>query len=300
MVKAVERAREIGATALQVFSDNPTAWHRRAEPPRELGTFRERLERYDIEPVVVHASYLVNLAGPDPKLFDRSVELLASELLVAPTFGARHVNAHIGSHRESGISVGIQRLADGVREVLARAGDGIASATLVLENSAGGGHSLGSTGEELADIAAAIDAAGVPRHRVGFCLDTAHAWGAGIDVGTPAAIDAFLERFDATIGLDRLVLVHFNDSRSERGSRTDRHEHIGAGRIGSVGLAHLLTHPSLAGATYLLETPGMDEGYDAINLERTRALAAGRPLGLLPPGALEVRPTERSRSAPPA
>jgi deoxyribonuclease-4 len=299
MVKAVERAHEIGATALQVFSDNPTAWRRRAEPPSELPAFRERVRAYDIDPVVVHASYLVNLAGPDPGLFERSVDLLAHELAVAPTFGARFVNVHIGSHRESGSLAGIHRVAEGVALALERVDHGPERAMLVLENSSGAGDGLGSTGAELADIAAAIDAAGVAPTRVGFCLDTAHAWGAGVDVGTPAATDAFLAAFDASIGLDRLVLVHFNDSRAELGSRTDRHEHIGAGRIGPAGLAHLLTHPALRGATYLLETPGMDEGYDAINLERARSLAAGRPLQPLPPEALEIGPTDRSRSAPP-
>jgi deoxyribonuclease-4 len=299
MVKAAERAHEIGATALQVFSDNPTAWRRRAEPPSELPAFRERLRAYDIDPVTVHASYLVNLAGPDPELFERSVDLLAHELSVAPSFGARYVNVHIGSHRDSGSLAGVRRVAEGVALALGRVDDAPERAMLVLENSSGAGFGLGSTGEELADIAAAIDAAGVPPARVGFCLDTAHAWGAGIDVGAPAAIDAFLAAFDARIGLDRLVLVHLNDSRAELGSRSDRHEHIGAGRIGAAGLAHLLTHPALAGATFLLETPGMDEGYDAINLERARALAAGRPLEPLPPEALEIRPTDRSRSAPP-
>lgn len=299
MVKAVERAHEIGATALQVFSDNPTAWRRRAEPPSELPAFRERLRAHDIDPVVVHASYLVNLAGPDPELFERSVDLLAHELSVAPTFGARFVNVHIGSHRESGSQAGVRRVAEGVALALGRVDHGPEQAMLVLENSSGAGFGLGSTAAELADIAAAIEAAGVAPTRVGFCLDTAHAWGAGIDVGVPAAIDAFLAAFDATIGLDRLVLIHFNDSRAELGSRTDRHEHIGAGRIGAAGLAHVLTHPALDGATYLLETPGMDEGYDAINLERARLLAAGRPLAPLPPGALEIGPTDRSRSAPP-
>jgi deoxyribonuclease-4 len=300
MVKAVERAHEIGATALQVFSDNPTAWRRRSEPPSELEAFRARLVVYDIAPVAIHASYLVNLAGPDRDLFRRSVELLAHELRVAPTFGARYVNVHIGSHRESGLETGIRQLAEGVALALAQVDDVPGRATLVLENASGSGYGFGASGEELAAIAAALGAAGVPRDRVGFCLDTAHAWGAGIDVGTPSAIDAFLAGFDAAIGLDRLPLVHFNDSRAEFGSRTDRHEHIGAGRIEPTGLAHLLTHPRLGGATYVLETPGMDQGFDAINLQRTLDLAAGRPLDPLPPGALEIRTSDRARSAPPA
>ena len=169
--------------------------------------------------------------------------------------------------------------------------------TLVLENSAGSGWGLGVDIDELAGIASAVADAGVDPGRLAFCLDTAHAWGAGFDLADPAATDAFLAEFDTRIGLERLVMLHLNDSRSERGSRLDRHEHLGAGRIGQQGIAHLLRHPGLAHAAYILETPGMDEGYDAVNLERARALAAGRPLAPLPPEAFEVRGS-RARTAP--
>jgi deoxyribonuclease-4 len=169
---------------------------------------------------------------------------------------------------------------------------------LVLENSAGSGGGIGTTVAELAHIAAAVAALGIPDDRVGFCIDTAHAWGAGIDMGAPPAIDAFVADFDERIGLRRLVMVHLNDSRSERGSRTDRHEHLGAGRIGPAGLAHVLRHPGLAHAAFLLETPGMDVGYDAINLARARSLAAGTRLEPLPADAFELRGSAKARTAP--
>jgi hypothetical protein len=111
-------------------------------------------------------------------------------------------------------------------------------------------------------------------------------------------VDDVLAAFDEQIGLERLVLVHLNDSRSERGSRADRHEHVGAGRIGSAGLARMLTHPSTAHVAFVLETPGMDEGYDAVNLGRARSIAAGEPLAELPPAAFHLR-SARGRSAPP-
>ena len=317
MLKAVERAHEIGANAMQIFSDNPTAWKRRAGPPRELAAFRQRLHELDIGPVSIHASYLVNLAGSNAESFARSIDLLAHELRHAPSFGARFVNVHIGSHLGLGAAAGIERLADGVLRTLRAVdrpaetdttpvADGPAAATLpagppamlVLENSAGSGGGLGTTVDELAAIATAVAARGIPDARVGFCLDTAHAWGAGIDVATPSAVDDLLAAFDERIGLDRLVLVHLNDSRSERGSRMDRHEHLGAGRIGPAGLAHVLRHPGLARATYLLETPGMDEGYDAINLARARALATGAPLEPLPAAAFQLRGSAKARTAP--
>jgi deoxyribonuclease-4 len=297
MVKAVERAHTIGADALQVFADNPTAWRRRSEPPRELPAFRERLVALDIAPLAIHAPYLVNLAGPDESFFGRSVSLLANELRVAPGFRARFVNVHIGSHRGSGVDVGTARLAEGLRLVLAEVDDNPEAPMVVLENSAGGGFGLGTDVAELAGIADAIAAQGIRSERIGLCLDTAHAWGAGVDLASPDAADAFLAAFDARIGLDRLVMIHLNDSKSECGSRVDRHEHVGAGRIGATGLAHLLCHPSLAHVAYFLETPGMDEGYDALNVARARDLAAGRALSELPPEAMSVRGS-RSRTGP--
>jgi deoxyribonuclease-4 len=299
MVRAVERAHEIGAAALQVFADNPTAWRRRAEPPAEEAAFRARLTELDIRPVAIHAAYLVNLAGPESGFFERSVGVLASDLRAAPGFSARFVNVHIGSHRGTGVEAGIARLADGLALTLAEVDDGPGSAMVALENSPGSGFGLGVDLDELAAIADTLAARGVPSHRVGFCIDVAHAWAAGIDLSEPGAIDDFLAAFDARIGLDRLVMIHLNDSKSELGSRLDRHEHLGAGRIGVAGLRHVLLHPSLGAVTYYLETPGMDDGYDAINIARAYDIAAGRPLADLPEGAMEVA-SGRGRLGPPA
>jgi deoxyribonuclease IV len=321
LVKAAERAAEIGASAIQVFTDNPTAWRRRAAPSDEIPAFRARLRSAGIAPLVIHASYLVNLAGPEAAYHERSIEVLAAELRAARRFGAAIVNVHIGSHGGAGIAAGIAQLVDAIARSLEMA-DREPSADpggaalepggadlepppdgpepmIALENSPGAGHGLGVDVEELGAIADGLEAAGIPLSRIAFCLDSAHAWGAGHDLSRPTVIDALLASFDARIGLDRLPLIHFNDSRTELGSRTDRHEHIGAGRIGAAGMAHLLRHPSLAGATYILETPGMDQGYDAINLARAVALARGEPLEPLPPGALTLRGS-RTRAASPA
>lgn len=296
MLRAIDRARAIGADAVQIFGDNPTAWKRRQEPPREQPAFRDRLREHGIAPLAIHASYLVNLAGPDAEFFERSVSILAHDILAAPGFGARFVNVHTGSHRGAGVEAGTGRIAEAVSRVLGDTGEGPDAPILVLENSSGGGFGIGTTVEELADIAEAIAARGVPERRIGFCLDTAHAWGAGHRLSDPAAADALLERLDELIGLGRLPMVHLNDSKSELGSRNDRHEHVGAGRIGEEGMAHLLRHPLLRSATYYLETPGMDEGYDAINVARAHALAHGEPLEPLPPGAFELRGS-RSRAS---
>ncbi len=297
MVRAVDRAGQLGLDTLQIFSDNPTAWRRRAAPPRELPAFRARVAELGLGPIAIHAAYLVNLAGSDETLVARSREVLASELRVAPGFGARFVNAHIGSHRGTDVATGTARLADGVAVVLAEVDDAPDAAMLVLENSAGGGDGLGTTVEEIAATLEACAARGLPARRIGVCLDTAHLWGAGHDISDPAGVDRLVGRFAELIGLERLAMIHFNDSRAGLGSRADRHEHIGAGEIGPEGLRAVLCHPRLAHVTYFLETPGMDEGYDEVNASRTIALAAGRSLPELPPEAREVRGS-RSRSHP--
>jgi deoxyribonuclease-4 len=277
LVRVAERASEIGASALQIFSDNPTAWRRRAETPPEAAAFRLRIEELDIRPVAIHAAYLVNLAGPDDDLFGRSVEMIRHELAHAPEFGARFVNVHVGSHRGAGLEAGIDRLVDGLERATDGPFSGPDAPLLVLENSSGGGYAIGSTIEELAmalDQAAARGLDG----QLAVCLDVAHLWGAGYDVSRPDVIDRLLEEMDRTIGLKRLVMIHMNDSHSDLGSRRDHHAHLGDGQIGRVGLAHFLCHPALSHVAFYLETPGAENGYDAVNVARLGDLAADRPL----------------------
>ncbi len=298
MVKAADRAAEIGASALQVFSDNPTSWRRRPRQPLELPAFRERLAGHGIAPLAIHAPYLVNLAGPDPETHRRSVDVLVNELRVAQLYGARFVNIHIGSHRGDGPAAGIERLAQGIRSVIDAVGDTAPDVLLVLENGAGGGFGMGASMEELGAIDQAVTAAGVARERYGFCLDTAHLWGAGYPLHTAVGVDGTIGAFDELVGLGRLHMVHLNDSRADIGTRMDRHEHVGAGRIGPEGLARMITHPALDHVVYYLETPGMDDGYDAVNIARVKDLAHGRPLAELPPAAFHTR-SSKGRSAPP-
>ncbi len=297
MVRAADRAAEIGASALQVFADNPTSWRRRETLPRELPAFRDRLAEREIRPLAIHAPYLVNLAGGDPDFHRRSVDVLANELRVAQAYGARFVNVHVGSHRGEGAAAGIRHLARGVREVMDLVDGAAPDVLLVLENGSGGGFGLGASMEELGGIEQAIADAGVDRARYGYCLDTAHLWGAGYPLHTAVGVDGTLEAFDELVGLGRLHMVHLNDSRSEIGSRQDRHEHVGAGQIGAEGMARIVTHPGLEHVAYYLETPGMDDGYDAVNVARVLDLANGRPLAELPAAAFHTR-SSKGRSAP--
>ena len=292
-MKAGRRARQIGARALQIFSDNPTAWRRRPEAPPDAGAFIEYAARAGIAPIAIHASYLINLAARSEPFASASRAGLVTELVRASDYGAPLVNTHIGSHLGDDRPSALRRVGASAASALADSPDG---ATLVLENSAGGGGTLGTTIEELATI---LEAVGDGASRLGFCLDTAHLWGAGYDVATAEGMLAIVDRFAELIGLDRLRLVHLNDSKMPRGSRADRHEHVGAGRIGHAGLGALLRDPRLRRTAFVLETPGEEEGYDAVNLRRARLLFGGADrLPELPPSAFRLN-RRSSRGARP-
>jgi len=302
MLKAADRAREIGATAVQVFTDNPTAWRRRKEQPKALEQCRQALADAGIGPIAVHAPYLINLAGANDDFWLKSIDTVANELRVGALYGASFVVMHIGSHRGLERQQGIGRLVAGMSLALEKAeemvgpDDGLPR--LILENAPGTGDGIGSSIEDLADIVGAAAAAGVPIDRIGVCLDTAHLWGAGYDVSNADGVEDLVVRIDEILGKERVVMLHLNDSRTTVGSRLDRHEHIGAGQMGEAGMADLLTEPWLATLPTYLETPGMDSGYDLVNLDRVRQLLAGETLPPLPPDAFSTR-SSRSRTAPP-
>ena len=294
LVRVAERSAEIGAGTFQIFTDNPTAWRRRSVLPPDTAALRQRLLDLDIGPVAIHAPYLVNLAGPDDEFFARSVELVRHELAQAPEYGARFVNVHVGSHRGTGLEAGVARLADGLERSLDGSASDDGEVRLVLENSSGGGDTIGSTLEELALVLDAAAARGLER-RLAVCLDVAHLWGAGFDVSEPAEIDDLLDRFDRLLGLDRLAMIHLNDSLSPRGSRRDHHIHLGDGQIGRRGLSHFLRHPGLARAAFYLEVPQPDRGYDATNMARLRDLLTDSPLT---PGPEQNEAAALGRRAP--
>jgi len=306
LLKAADRAKAIGATAVQVFTDNPTAWRRREEPPKALAAFRDRLAAAGIGPIAVHAPYLINLCGDNEDFWHKSIATVANELRVGASYGASFVVMHIGSHRGLGREEGIRRLVEGTHRALeaAEAGSPPPGTSvdrlpmLVLENAPGSGDGIGASIEDIADIVAACAAAGLPMDRLGVCLDTAHLWGAGYDISDWRGVDELLARIDEILGRERVAMLHLNDSRTTLGSKLDRHEHIGAGQLGANGIAELLDEPWLKTLPTYLETPGMDSGYDEVNLERVRMVLAGEALPQLPPEAFAARGS-RTRTAPP-
>ena len=303
LLSAAERAAEIGATAVQVFTDNPTAWRRRAQLPPELPAFRARLTQAGVGTVAVHAPYLVNLCGPNQDFWRRSVATMANELQVGAQYGADFVVMHIGSHRGSTRELGISRLAHGLHAVIDEAtaaplANGDVLPRLVLENAPGSGDGIGSTIEDLADILEALMAAGLPLDQLGVCLDTAHLWAAGYDIANERGVAELVAQVERRIGRERVLMIHLNDSRTVLESHVDRHEHIAAGQLGEPGVRALLEEPWLAMLPTFLETPGMDSGYDLINLERVRMIATGESPPPLPPEAFKLRGS-RTRTAPP-
>ena len=304
LLKAAARAEEIGATAVQIWTDNPTAWRRRQEQPKALAEFRDRLRAGGVRSIAVHAPYLINLCGADEDFWHKSIDTVVNELRVARLYGADSVVMHIGSHRGLGRDAGIARLIEGLRVVQDETADdpedanGSAMPRLVLENSAGTGDGIGATLEDLADILDAAASGGLAIDRLGVCLDTAHLWGAGYDVSNEDGVDQLVGRIDDLVGRVNVVMLHLNDSRTVLGSHMDRHEHIAAGELGTEGMRGLLTHPWLATLPTYLETPGMDVGYDKVNLDRARLLIEGETPSVLPAEAFEVRGS-RTRTAPP-
>jgi deoxyribonuclease-4 len=241
----------------------------------DLDRFRALLEASDIA-LLVHASYLVNLASPDPDVHARGIERMRLEMAAAAELGARAVNVHVGSHRGAGIAAGVERVAEAIARIVDPAA-GRSGPLLVLETSAGQGDSLGVSIEELAAVIDAAERRGIDRGRLGVCLDTAHVWSAGYAIGDPFVIDALLTSVDATLGATALAMVHLNDTRVAVGSRQDRHEHLDDGRIGGLGMGHLARHPRLMDVPMLLETPDLDGGWDAVDMARVRAYLAHEP-----------------------
>jgi deoxyribonuclease-4 len=270
--KAIDRAVDLDADSVQVFTQSPRAWRPTNHDPASFERFREKRAEAGIGGVVCHALYLCNLAAPDDTVYEKSVAAMRNTMEVARGIGADGVVFHVGSHLGSGFEAGLERVVPAMEQVLELCSD---ETWLLMENSAGAGGTIGRSIEELATVWERLD-----RHpRLGVCLDSCHLWVSGVDVTDPAALDACLDELDSTIGIDRLRALHVNDAAAPLGSNRDRHENIGEGLLGEK-LGVFLGHPSLQGLPAVLETAGPDKhGPDANEVRkakeiRERALAA--------------------------
>lgn len=265
--KAVDRADEIGADAVQLFVQSPRAWRFPEHDPADLERFRSRREELGLGAVAVHALYLVNLASPDDELYAKSVATMRDTVDAACAIGADAVVFHVGSHLGSGFEAGLERVVPALELVLERcAGD----TWLCLENSAGAGGTIGRSVEELAVLVERLG-----RHpRLGLCLDSCHLWVSGYDVTDPGTLDRLVAEVDDRIGLDRLRVLHANDAQAPLGSNRDRHANVGEGVLGE-GLGVFLSHAAFQGLPALLEVPGPDNhGPDGNEVRKLRELHA--------------------------
>ena len=270
--KAIDRAEEMGAETIQIFSGAPQAWRRKEYRPEEVETYRARVAETGIEPAFLHGVYLVNLATSNQENLAKSLDALVHDMNVCRLLGALGVIFHIGSHRGAGYEQVFRQVVDSVRRVIEATPE---ETWLILENSAGMGGAVGSKFDELGRI---IREAGSPRVKV--CLDTQHMFAAGYDVKTKDGLEAAMSEFDADVGLDRLVAVHANDSKCPLAGGVDRHENIGEGHIGLDGLQNVMSHPAFREVPFLLEVPGFDnQGPDQRNVETLKGLRekAGLP-----------------------
>jgi deoxyribonuclease IV len=279
---ALEIAHGLGANALQIFSASPRMWAQGASRISEADAarFRQRRAQLGLGPLVVHGNYLINLASQDRVLRTRSVQAFHHEIVRAMALGADYLVAHPGSAGEGGMERAVAAIADGLKQ--AARGLKAGELRILLENTAGQGSSVGS---RFAELVAILDACGdLP---MGVCVDTAHLFAAGWDLRTAEGLEAALREIDRTIGLERVAVMHMNDSKTPLGSRVDRHEQIGKGKIGLEAMGRILNHPLIAGRAFILETPIDKPGDDRRNVAALWKLAgieviASRGSGMKP------------------
>jgi deoxyribonuclease-4 len=273
--KAVDLAAEIGCDCVQVFTKNNNQWNAKPLTEEDAKLFQNALKQKKVSHPVAHNSYLINMAAPDDELWRKSIEAMAVELLRAEFLGIPGVVAHPGSFTTSSVEAGIKRIIKALDEVHEKVGK--LKVLTLLENTAGQGSALGHRFEHLAAI---IDGVKSPE-RLGVCIDTCHTFAAGYPISTEADYKATMKELDKTIGIKLVKAIHLNDSKKDFGSRVDRHENIGKGKIGREGFRLLMNDRRFAKVPMYLETPKEDATgkdnpikMDRMNLATLRSLVA--------------------------
>ena len=260
---AIKNTLSIGGNCLQIFAGSPRMWARKPYDEKEVSAFRLKLKDYNLKPVYIHALYLTNLASDNPELVAKSKSALIMDLTNSAAIGSAGVVLHIGSHQGRGWSNVQGYVISQIKEVL---GNTPSESILLLENSAGQQGKIGSL-LELGEIITAL-----PNQRLKICLDTAHAFEAGYNFTTENGLEMWIKEIETTVGLDKVELLHLNDSKTKLGSGHDMHQNIGDGYLGTQALARLINHPSLAHLPLILEVPGDGSGPDKANIDRVKQM----------------------------
>ncbi|BBO23339.1 MAG: putative endonuclease 4 [Chthonomonadaceae bacterium] len=261
---ALQRGREIGCTAVQVFTSSPQQWKAKPMADEAVERFQQAQAATGIDCVVSHDSYLVNLCATNDEIRAKSIEGLKAEVERCARLGIRWVVSHMGSHLGAGEEAGLQAVAEGARRVFEETSD---SVTLLMETTAGQGSALNYRFEHLATLIESLQ--GHPR--LGVCLDTCHLFAAGYDLRDRESYEATFSELERWVGLDRVKAIHANDSKKGLGSRVDRHAHIGEGEIGIEAFRLLVNDPRWIEVPILLETPDA-ETMHKVNLECLKSL----------------------------
>ncbi|MBN2216620.1 MAG: deoxyribonuclease IV [Pirellulales bacterium] len=272
--RAVERAAAAGCQCVQIFTKNNNQWKARPIDAHVAARFKQALAERKISHPIAHHAYLINLASPDRRLWQKSINAMVDELRRAEVLGIPHVVIHPGSYTTGSEAEGLRQIVRAIDEIHARTQK--LAAGCLLETTAGQGTSLGWRFEHLAAI---LDGAAEP-DRLGVCFDTCHVFAAGYPLGTAAEYRATMSRFDKLVGLERIKAFHLNDSRRELGSRVDRHTHIGQGMMGTEPFRRLLADRRFSTIPMYLETPKEQSGgldMDRVNLAVLRGLVS-RPV----------------------
>jgi deoxyribonuclease-4 len=265
---AVERAREIGANTFQIFSSSPRMWRAPKVDPAQAARMKELRAALDVGPLVIHTSYLVNVCSQSDDVRQKSIDAFRGEIERALTLGAEYLVLHPGSWKGLTRGEGLKLAADSIT----RAIDGLpwqgTGFHILIENTAGAEFSLGGSFEQVAELVARLK----PTAPVGVCLDTCHTHVAGYDLVTAEGYADTMSQVGATVTFDAVRVWHCNDAKAERGSKLDRHEHIGQGTMGVEPFRRLLNDPNFAHAAFIAETPVDDPGDEERNVRVLKSL----------------------------
>jgi deoxyribonuclease-4 len=266
---AVLRAKEIGANTFQIFSSSPRMWRAPKVDPEQSKLMRELRAKHDVGPLVIHTSYLVNVCSQSDEIRRKSVDAFRGEMERALALGAEYLVLHPGSWKGMTRKEGLKLAAESIE----RAIDGLnwqgTGFSILIENTAGAEFSLGGSFDQVAELVALLR-----NHApVGVCLDTCHTHVAGYDIVSEAGYEETMAQVKATVGFEAVRVWHCNDAKAERGSKLDRHEHIGEGTIGKAPFQRLLKDERFAHCAFIAETPLDEEGDDLKNVRALKRLA---------------------------
>ncbi len=263
--KVTARALEKQCQSIQFFTRNPRGWQYTDLNREDVQIFKEQIQKADISPIFVHMPYLPNLASTDKEILNKSTKSLADELKRTEQLGGHFLIMHIGGSKESSEEQAIKKMSLGINKTLDKVSN---SVILLLENTAGMGSEIGYNFAQIQEILNRIK----DKDRLGIVLDTAHIFEAGYPIHTKDGLNQTLKELDKTVGLQKLHLIHLNDSKTDLGSKVDRHWHIGEGKIGLEAMKNIVNHPLLKHLPAIMETPKKTENDDAKNMRVAKSL----------------------------